>query len=147
MNRVRKFRRDFVPMEMIDTRMHKNREIWVGAAVTLLVVLVAWTWRAPNKLVPADLVGEWRTTAPDYADRKFELDPATISFTTGDGTVSVGFIKEVKEVPEGNRILYTISYAVNDEPNAVSFYYAPGNDATIHFKNQEKIAWRKDRDS
>jgi hypothetical protein len=140
-------RRDFAQMKRLYTSKNKNWGSWAGAAVILLVLLAAWTWRAPNKLVPTELVGEWHTSDPNYADRTFELDPVCISFTTGDGTVSVGFIKEVKEVPEGSRILYTISYTVDDEPNEVSFYYDLKNDKTIWFKNQKSIAWRKDQDS
>ena len=134
-------------MKRVDTFKNKNWGSWAGAAITLLVLLAAWTWAAPHKLVPTELVGEWHTTDPKYADRTFELDPVCISFTTGDGTVSVGFIKKVKEVPDGNRILYTISYIVDDEPNEVSFYYDLKNDKTIWFKNQKNIAWRKDQDS
>jgi hypothetical protein len=139
-------RRDLAQMKRVDTFKNKSRGSWAGAAVTLLVLLAAWTWHAPNKIVPPELVGEWHTTDPKYADRTFELDPVCISFTTGDGTVSVGFIKEVKEIPEGSRILYTISYTVDDEPNEVSFYYDLKNDKTIWFKNQKNIAWRIDHD-
>jgi hypothetical protein len=140
-------RRDLAQMKRVDTFKNKNWGSWAGAAVTLLVLLAAWTWAAPNKLVPTELVGKWHTTDPKYADRTFELDPVCISFTTGDGTVSVGFIKGVKEVPDGNRILYTISYTVDDEPNEVSFYYDLKNDKTIWFKSQKNIAWRKNQDS
>jgi len=124
-----------------------NRTILAGAAATLLIFLAAWIWRAPNKHVPKELVGEWHTTDPNYADRTFELDPVCITFTTGGDTVSVGFIKEVKEVAEGSRILYTISYTVDDTPNEVSFYYDLNKGKVIWFKNQERVVWRKDLDS
>ena len=134
-------------MKKTDISKHKNKAIWAGVAATLLIFLAILNWRAPNKKVPTELVGEWHTTAPNYADRTFELDPVCISFTTGDGTISVGFIKEVKEVPEGSRILYTISYTVDDTPNEVSFYYDVNNEKSLCFKNQEKVIWRKVRDS
>lgn len=134
-------------MKMIDATKYISREIWAGVAAILLICLASWIWGAPHKQVPTELVGEWHTTDPNYADRTFELDPVCISFTTGDGTVSVGFIKTVKEVSEGSRILYTISYTVDDEPTEVSFYYDLNNGETIWFKNQEKVLWRKDQDS
>ncbi len=132
---------------MIETTKSMKRTIWAGAAATLLILLVAWVWPTPNKQIPQELVGEWHTTDPIYADRSFEIDPVCITFTTGGGTVSTGFIKEVKEVPEGNRTLYTISYTLDDASNEVSFYYDPYNGNIIQFKNQEKVAWRKDQDS
>src|SRR5258708_18436450 len=108
---------------MIEKTKSMKRTIWAGAAATLLILLVAWVGRVPKKQVPKELVGEWHTTDPNYAARTFEIDSVCINFTTGGGTVSTGFIKEVKEVPEGSRTLYTISYTVDDTPNEVSFYY------------------------
>jgi hypothetical protein len=132
---------------MIETNKSMKSTIWATAAATLLVLLAAWFWPAPNKQVPKELMGEWHTTDPNYADRSFEIDSVCINFTTGGGTVSTGFIKEVKEVSEGSRTLYTISYTVDDAPNQVSFYYDQSKGKVIRFKNQEKIAWKKDQDS
>jgi hypothetical protein len=132
---------------MTETTKSMKRTIWAGAAAIMLILLVAWVWRAPNKQIPKELVGEWHTTDPNYADRSFEIDTVCIIFTTGGGTVSTGFIKEVKEVPEGNRTLYTISYVVDDAPNEVSLYYDPNKGKIIRFKNQEKTVWKKDQAS
>jgi hypothetical protein len=124
-----------------------KRVLWAGAAATLLILLLAWGWPAPQKQVPQELVGEWHTTDPNYADRTFEIDSVCINFTTGGGTVSTGFIKEVKQVAQGNRTLYIISYTVDDTPNEVSFYFDWGKGKTIRFKNQEHVVWRKDEKS
>jgi hypothetical protein len=134
-------------LQRIETANIVKRTKWGAAAVTLLIFLASWIGRPPNRQVPKELVGEWHTTDPNYADRTFELDPVCITFTTGGDTVSVGFIKEVKEVQEGNRILYTISYTVDDAPNKVSFYYDLNKGTVILFKNQERVVWRKDQDS
>jgi hypothetical protein len=132
---------------MIEITKSLKRTIWGGTVAILLFLLAAWIWRTPNNQVPEELIGEWHTTDPNYADRTFELDSVSISFTTGAGTVSTGFIKEVKEVPEGSRILYTISYTLDNAPNEVSFYYDPFKSKIIQFKNQEKVAWKKDQQS
>jgi hypothetical protein len=121
--------------------------MWAAAAATLLIFLASWIWRPPSKQIPKALVGEWRTTDPNYADRTFELDPVCVTFSTGGGAVSVGFISEVTQVPESGRILYTISYTVDDAPNQVSFYYDMNRGNIIWFKNQEKIAWTKSENS
>jgi hypothetical protein len=132
---------------MMETTKNMKRTIWAGTAAGLLVLLLAWVWRTPHKQVPQELVGEWHTTDPNYADRTFEIDSICINFTTGGGTVSTGFIKEVKEVPEGSRTLYTISYTVDDTPNQVSFYYDPNKGKSIRFKNQEHVVWTKGKHS
>jgi len=131
----------------MDTTNIVKRAKWGAAAVTLLIFLASWIGRLPNRQVPKELVGEWHTTDANYADRTFELDPVCITFTTGDDTVSVGFIKEVKEVPEAGYILYTISYTVDDATNEVSFYYDMSKGNVIWFRNQERVVWRKDKDS
>src|SRR2546423_8321884 len=56
-------------------------------------------------------------------------------------------LKEGKEVREGSRTLYTISYTVDDASNEVSFYYDSNKGTIIRVKNQERVAWRKDQDS
>ena len=72
------------------------------------------------------------------------MDHVCITFTIGEGTVSVGFIKDVKQITDGNRILYTVSYIVDDVPNEVSFFYDPNNGKNLWFKNQEKVVWKKE---
>jgi hypothetical protein len=132
---------------MMETTKNMKKTICAGAAVSLLILLLAWVSRTPHKQVPQELVGEWHTTDPNYADRTLEIDSTCINFTTGGGTVSTGFIKEVKEVPEGSRTLYTISYTVDETPSEVSFYYDPNKRKSIRFKNQEKTVWTKDESS
>ena len=108
----------------------------------ILILVVAWMWQTPaRKDLPKELWGDWATTDPSYADHTFELDNVCITFTTGEGTISVGFIKDVTEISEGDRTLYTVSYTVDDVPNKVSFYYLPNSG--LWFKNQEKIIWKR----
>ncbi len=131
---------------MIDIQKNLKKPIqgWapVGITAIFLIIMAAWMWQTPaRKHLPKELWGEWRTTDPSYADRTFELDNVCINFTTGEGTISVGFIKNVKEIPEGTRTLYTVSYTVDDAPNEVSFYYEPNSG--IWFKNQKKVIWKR----
>lgn len=121
--------------------------ILVAAGVVTLIVLASWIWRPPNTRVPDELVGEWHSADPNYADRSFEIDSMSISFRTGEGTVTTGFIKKVSVVPSGSRIFYTISYTVEDAPNEVSFFFDPYRGNVIQFKNQEKTIWTKDSSS
>jgi hypothetical protein len=132
-----------------DIAQCKNKTIrgwaapWIAAI--FLAIMAISTRQAPRKHLPVELLGKWHTTDPSYADRTFELDSVCITFGTGPGIVSVGLIKDVNEIPEGNRTLYTVSYIVDDSPNEVSFYY--NSNSGLWFKNQEKIVWRKNHDN
>ena len=112
----------------------------------LIVLALAAFWRPPNRDVPDQLLGEWRTTDVRYADRYFEITRTSISFTTGGGTVTTGEIKEIKTAPGGVRTLYTIVYDLEGARNEVSFFYetAKATGTIIRFKNQQEIVWVKD---
>lgn len=122
---------------------------WAPVEITIvfLTLLAVLTYQDPtHKRLPDALVGEWRTTDALYADRALILDQVCITFTTGqsktgENTLSVGFIKDVKQISQGNRTLYTVSYTVDDVPNQVTFYYDASTG--ISFKNQDRIVWKK----
>lgn len=116
------------------------------AGIILTIAFASWIWRAPNKQIPPELIGEWHTIDPSYSDRWFEINSVCITFVTGTGSASTGFIEEVKAVPEGNRTLYTISYSIDGTGNEVSFYYEAKKDEVIQFKHQKTI-WIKDKRS
>ena len=115
-----------------------------SGGIISLIIIASWIWRPANTLVPDDLVGEWHTSNANYSDRSFEIDPVSISFGTGAGTVTTGFIKGVSAVPQGARTLYTISYQTDESDRKVSFYYETAKGKIIRFRNQEGVAWTKD---
>jgi len=132
---------------MTDEARSVWKTIWLGAVVISAIMLACWIWRPYGTQVPEELLGEWRTTDPNYSDRALKIDEVTINFETGDGKLSVGFITGVRSVSEGNRTLYTISYSLDGAPNEVSFYYDSLRNRTIVFKNQEKTVWAKESGS
>jgi hypothetical protein len=109
-----------------------------------LITLASWVWRSANTRVPDELIGEWHTSNAIYSDRSFEIDPVSISFGTGGGTVTTGFIRKVSVVQQGARTLYTISYQTDESVNEVCLYYETAKGKVIHFRNQESIAWTQD---
>jgi hypothetical protein len=118
----------------------------LGILVFALLALSAFLyWNYKDRNIPEDLVGEWHTTDPKYSDRYFSIGPTTISFTTGNGTVSTGVITEIKTVREESSALYTIGYDLDGTPNALSFYYKTEKvtGSTIRFKNQKTTVWTK----
>lgn len=109
-----------------------------------LITLASWVWRSADTLVPDELIGEWHTSNAIYSDRSFEIGPVSISFGTGGGTVTTGFIRKVSAVQQGARTVYTISYQTDESVNQVCLYYETAKGKVIHFRNQESIAWTKD---
>ena len=115
-----------------------------SVGTTALIVLLSWVWQPADTRVPDDLLGEWHTSNANYSDCSFEIAPVSVSFGTGHGTVTTGFIKKVSAVQQGARTLYTISYTTDETVNKVSFYYETVKGKVIRFRNQESIAWTKD---
>jgi hypothetical protein len=97
---------------------------------------------------PEDLIGVWKTSAPQYEDRFFEMKKDEIIFGTGPGTFDSHVINKVEmgKVRGEEGKLYTIYYK-NQEgvEDKFSFYYNPGKGGAIRFKNQEKIVWTKEK--
>ena len=96
--------------------------------------------------LPAELMGVWKTDEANHSDRFLELSLVSVSFGTGGGTVSTGFIRKLAVVPEGSRTLYTVTYRDEQGDQDLSFYYQPAAH-TLQLKNQNRIVWRKTRDN
>jgi len=122
-----------------------TRTVWIVLAGIAALVLLAGTMRSAKHRVPEELLGEWHTSDPNYADRFFEITPASITFTTGGTSGSTGLIKQVTTAPDGNRTLYTVQYDLEGAHNVVSFYLELGlaNGYVIRFKNQPHTMWTR----
>jgi hypothetical protein len=106
---------------------------------------LSWYFQPPTSRVPDDLIGTYHTSDEKYAERGLEIDSVSINFATGEGKVTVGIVDSVKVRLDSGKMLYTITYTSDEASNQVSFYYEPGKDQIIRFKNQERIAWTKDK--
>jgi len=98
-----------------------------------------------SRIVPGELRGMWRTSAPKYIDCYFELTEDEIIFTNENfiDQMQINSISNIKKLIPGKRILYTIIYVDHDDSEyELSFYYDPSG-GTIRFKNQQQIKWKK----
>ena len=123
-------------------------KIGKSLAIFILFFILFGCQCSRKTTAPEDLVGVWKTSAPKYEDRFFEMKKDEIVFGTGQGTFDSHPIKKVEtgKVRGEERILYIISYR-NQEgvEDKFSFYYHPEKGGAIRFKNQEKIVWTKRR--
>ena len=93
--------------------------------------------------IPDPFVGIWKTTAPKYAGRFFQITKDIVVFSIGDGQTDMHPITNVEFVVEQGRSLYTISYlSPQGEEYEFPFYYNPADDGVIRFKNQREMAWK-----
>jgi hypothetical protein len=93
-----------------------------------------------------DLLGVWRTTAPAYADRFFEIKTDEVIFGTAEGKFDTYPITKIKieQDPNEKGTLYVICYKnIEGQEYKFSFYYDPANQGTIRFKNQKQMVWSK----
>lgn len=126
----------------------ERRTRWLAlVALATLLILVLTYVKFRRVAVPSELVGTWRTTSSAYAEHPFEIGLASINFGTGVGTVSTGFIDDIKSTADNGKTLYTIFYSVDGTHDQVSFYYDGSDGQTIQFKNQGGVVWKKDKGS
>lgn len=122
----------------------KVDKAWI-VIIGLMVLSVCQCGRKTTT-VPADLIGVWETTAPDYADRSFEIKADQVLFETGEGKFDTYPITEIKTEKgrEELKTLYLICYKnAHRQEYKLFFYYDPANQGTIRLKNQFQIVWTK----
>ena len=101
-----------------------------------------------EKSAPNELLGVWKTSAPQYADRFIKIEKDNITFGTGEKNFEIYSIKKIyiKKVPKESNILYTIHYKNREGVwYKVAFYYSPVNGGLITLKNQRQIVWEKEQ--
>lgn len=129
------------------TELHNSYMLPVVVLIGLVVFGALASSLTPKQHnLPAELMGVWKTDEANHSDRFLELSLVSVSFGTGSGTVSTGFIRKVAIVPEGSRTLYTVTYRDEQGDQDLSFYYQPAAE-TLQLKNQKQIVWRKTQDN
>lgn len=120
----------------------------VGRVCTIIIYLMVLSVCQCGKktAVPDDLIGVWKTTAPTYADRFFEIKTDEVIFGTGEEKFDTYPITKIKieKNREEHGTLYIICYKnTAGQEYKFSFYYDPANQGTIRFKNQKEMVWTK----
>ncbi len=118
-------------------------------AYTLLVVIWAAALLAgcqPNEaVVPGELVGVWRTSAPHYADRVLEFTEHGLVFGNGKARPAPRPIHTIELIREPGRTLYIMSYRnPHEQEYTLAFYYDRTAGGVITFKRQQQWQWTKE---
>jgi hypothetical protein len=96
-----------------------------------------------NTDVPAELIGVWKTAAPNYADRHLAFDQYYITLGLGAGGEVSYLIKNIKSRKQDSGTAYTFFYVDSEgEEWTLAFYYEPANDGLIILNNSENV-WKK----
>lgn len=129
----------------------KKRGKWIllMVAVTIAVIAVMLMYgEPPPRYVPPELVGVWRTTDSVFADRFIEFSTATISFGTGEATISqTGFMNGVETSTENGKTLYIFHFKQDGADAQLSFYYDGPDGEGLRLKNRNGVLWTKQKDA
>ena len=104
-----------------------------------------WGFFLTPAVIPEELIGNYRTTHPEYEDQFFELGAGLITMAFGGGKYKYYSVKRVEKEISDNRILYTILCANEDQGEEFNFaFFADsGRGGIIHFKNKPHVVWEK----
>jgi len=123
--------------------IHTAKKIALRLMIVAVAAAASGCGLGGESMVPDELIGTWKTTAPAYADRVLRLSRTTIVFETAVKDGAAHPIERVDKAREQGAVLYTIAYedAVDQE---FSFYYDPAGGGTITLKNQRQVQWKRE---
>ena len=111
--------------------------------VALLLLLAACGSRSEG--VPEYIVGAWRTDAPRYAGRVFEIDENQLRFGSGSGAPQVYRIDVVERTESSGQIHFQIHYVDPDDGDitgTLSLLYFIRT-ANLHLRNDQTVTWKR----
>jgi hypothetical protein len=116
----------------------RNRCRWT-IALSALVLVLAGCAKKSFKDVPDELVGVWKTSAPKYADRSFELKKNTITITAGESGSETYPVTKTEMEPHDGEKLYSVYYVAGDgDTQTWVFYFPASGQGNTHRGEAEK---------
>ena len=123
----------------------------VGSVLIIPIVLLATVGchRTDANLLPNDLVGFWTADEPRYQGRFLELLRPYVIIGAGPGeSPQVQMVDSVESNRDGDNIVYNISSTdLSGTHYKLTLLYNPAGGGVIHFKHQENIPWRRQREN
>jgi len=96
-----------------------------------------------NIPVPQHLIGEWKTSSPQYADRYLKIAGHSLIFGIGDGEELSQDIEKVNAEKEDGKTIYIIHYRdAEGEKWSLTLIYSTVPGDTLRLKNGNDL-WEK----
>ena len=113
----------------------------------LLISFFATAYEKDEQIeLPENIMGEWTTTSPKYADRFFALEKRLITIGTGKDNFEVHIISNIKMSGDNRGESYSLTYydAIGIKYE-FTFHYFPNEveGGAIRIKNRNDIVWVK----
>jgi len=94
-------------------------------------------------VVPHALLGKWKTSAPEYADRYLKFDERTVIFGVGNGEEELHSIDALAMKQGAGETVYTFSYRdAEEERGSLVVFYRPDSGGALQLKNSPEV-WKK----
>jgi hypothetical protein len=130
--------------QQIDSEGKRQRTvITTGVLYFFLIILFSFFGCEKTIPVPQHLIGEWKTSSPEYADRYLKIAEHTLTFGIGDGEEASQDIEKVTTEQGNGESVYTIHYKDKEgESWSLTLIYSSASGGTIKLKNSNVI-WEK----
>jgi hypothetical protein len=96
-----------------------------------------------NIPLPQHLIGVWKTSAPQYADRYLKITEDSLIYGIGKGEEVSHTIEKINVEQKDGETTYTFHYKdIEGEKWSLTLIYSPVSGGTIQLKNRNDI-WKK----
>ena len=114
---------------------------WANRMLLGLLAAILAACGAASDSVPQGLLQIWRTDAPAYKGKYFELRDGTLIFGTGPHAFAMHSVEHIEVTLTANgSVEYVFDYRDNDGETAqVRFVHTPGPPATIRMANRDEV--------
>lgn len=130
-------------LDVRQTSTNSCSYLYVRCIFLLVLIFVVACGR--EVIVPESLTGEWRTSAPGYADRYIRFTINRLIYGTEDGGEISHMINKIKSEQIDHKTVYTFYYKDEEgDKTFLSFTYSSDAGGTIQLKNYKiDIIWKK----
>jgi hypothetical protein len=109
------------------------------ASLILTVVLAACS-AGESEILPPEALQVWRTDAPGYRDRSFELRDGWVVFGTGYYTHSIHAIDSVEVDAETETVRLEVAYRADDgESVPLRLVFTPGDPPALRIGSRSDV--------
>lgn len=115
----------------------------ISAFYVFLMIFFSFLGCGKTIPVPQHLIGEWKTSSPQYAGRYLKIAEHSLIFGIGGGEKLSHDIEKVNVEQKNNETIYTLHYKDREgEKWSLTLIYSPVSGDTIKLKNNKDI-WKK----